>query len=219
MKRQRRCRFNPWVRKIPLEEEITTDSSILAWTIPWTEEPGRLQSTGSQRIGHDWGHTHVFDLCTTFPIKSLDIMKKMSQPRQWKVDQFKLCSSGNIGPTVDWHSSLPTCKESLHDDNWLLVIWLRYCQGWVLDNTLDLQKAASYLSLIYLEWEFKYSQGVHGSFILHNVSGCLLKVLHWEDPEGSGREGGGRGDRDGEYMYIQGWFMSVYDKNHYNTVR
>ena len=32
---------------------MTTDSSILAWEIPWTEEPGRLESMGSQRVGHD----------------------------------------------------------------------------------------------------------------------------------------------------------------------
>ena len=37
----------------PLEEEIATHSSILAWEIPWTEEPGGLQSKGSQRVGHD----------------------------------------------------------------------------------------------------------------------------------------------------------------------
>ena len=37
----------------PLEEEMATHSNILAWKIPWTEEPGRLQSTGSQRVGHD----------------------------------------------------------------------------------------------------------------------------------------------------------------------
>ena len=37
-----------------LEEEMATHSSILAWEIPWTEEPGGLQSTGSQRVGHDW---------------------------------------------------------------------------------------------------------------------------------------------------------------------
>ena len=36
-----------------LEKGIATHSSILAWRIPWTEEPGRLQSTGSQRVGHD----------------------------------------------------------------------------------------------------------------------------------------------------------------------
>ena len=37
----------------PLEEEMATHSSILAWKIPWTEEPGRLQPMGSQRVGHD----------------------------------------------------------------------------------------------------------------------------------------------------------------------
>ena len=46
-----------WVRSLgredPLEEGKTTNSSILAWRIPWTEEPGELQSTGSQRVGHD----------------------------------------------------------------------------------------------------------------------------------------------------------------------
>ena len=37
----------------PLEKEMATHSSILAWEIPWTEEPGGLQSTGSQRVGHN----------------------------------------------------------------------------------------------------------------------------------------------------------------------
>ena len=36
-----------------LEKEMATRSSILAWEIPWTEEPGRLQFMGSQRVGHD----------------------------------------------------------------------------------------------------------------------------------------------------------------------
>jgi len=37
----------------PLEKQMATHSSILAWKIPWTEEPGRLQSMGSQKAGHD----------------------------------------------------------------------------------------------------------------------------------------------------------------------
>ena len=37
----------------PLEKEMATHPSILAWKIPWTEEPGRLQSMGSQRVRHD----------------------------------------------------------------------------------------------------------------------------------------------------------------------
>ena len=46
-----------WVRSLgwedPLEKGMATHSSILAWRIPWTEEPGGLQSTGSQKVGHD----------------------------------------------------------------------------------------------------------------------------------------------------------------------
>ena len=41
-------------RKDPLEKEMATHSSILAWKIPWIEEPSRLQFTGLQRVGHDW---------------------------------------------------------------------------------------------------------------------------------------------------------------------
>ena len=37
----------------PLEKEMATHASILAWRIPWTEEPGRLQSMGSQNVGHN----------------------------------------------------------------------------------------------------------------------------------------------------------------------
>ena len=46
-----------WVQSLgredPLEKEMATHSSTLAWKIPWTEEPGRLQSMGSQRVRHD----------------------------------------------------------------------------------------------------------------------------------------------------------------------
>ena len=49
--------WETWVRLLgqedPLEKEMTTHSSILAWKISWTEEPGRLHSMGPQRVGHD----------------------------------------------------------------------------------------------------------------------------------------------------------------------
>ena len=44
----------------PLEKEMATHSSILAWKIPWTEDPGRLQSMGSQRVGHNWATSLSF---------------------------------------------------------------------------------------------------------------------------------------------------------------
>ena len=54
-----------WVQALgwedPLEKEMTIHSSTIAWKIPWTEEPGRLQSIGSQRVGHDWATSlHFF---------------------------------------------------------------------------------------------------------------------------------------------------------------
>ena len=49
--------WETWVRSLgredPLEKEMATHSSILAWRIPWTEESGGLQSIGSQRVGHE----------------------------------------------------------------------------------------------------------------------------------------------------------------------
>ena len=49
--------WETWVQSVgqedPLEKEMATHSSILAWRIPRTEEPGRLQSIGLQRVGHD----------------------------------------------------------------------------------------------------------------------------------------------------------------------
>ena len=65
-----------WVQTLsqedPLEEEMATHSSILAWRMPWTEEPGGLQSMGSQRVGYDWAtkHTHAQQMLVKLIFKS-----------------------------------------------------------------------------------------------------------------------------------------------------
>ena len=66
-----KCRLatqETWVqspsREDPPEKEMATHSSILAWTIPWMEEPGRLQSMWLQRVGHDWANS----LSLFFPV-------------------------------------------------------------------------------------------------------------------------------------------------------
>ena len=58
--------WETWIRSLgqedPLEKEMATHSGILDWKIPWTEEPGRLQPTGSQRVRHDGAtntHRHI----------------------------------------------------------------------------------------------------------------------------------------------------------------
>ena len=52
-----RAVWETWVQSLgwenPLEKEMETHSSTLAWKIPWTEEPSRLRSMGSQKVGHD----------------------------------------------------------------------------------------------------------------------------------------------------------------------
>ena len=55
----------------PLEKQMAAHSGNLAWRIPWTEEPGGLQSMGSQRVGHDWVAEHarsVYIGCDTQPM-------------------------------------------------------------------------------------------------------------------------------------------------------
>ena len=64
-KKNQPAMWEAWVPSLDqadlLEEGIATYSNILAWRIAWTEEPGRLKSKGSQRVGHNWAtkHTHT----------------------------------------------------------------------------------------------------------------------------------------------------------------
>ena len=71
--------WETWVRSLgreyPLEKEMATHSSILAWRIPWTEKPSRLQSTGSQRVGHDWATSP-----SPSPLKGLRALESLLIP-------------------------------------------------------------------------------------------------------------------------------------------
>ena len=61
----RETRVQPLGWEDPLEKETATHSSNFAWKIPWTEEPGGLQSMGSQRVGHDWATSLHFTIIHT----------------------------------------------------------------------------------------------------------------------------------------------------------
>ena len=62
---RKRRRFDPWVGDDPLEDDMAPHSSILARRIPWTEEPGGLQSMGSQRAGHERSNFARYSKCET----------------------------------------------------------------------------------------------------------------------------------------------------------
>ena len=69
-----------WVRSLgredPLEKEMAAHSSILAWEISWTEEPGGLQSMGLQRVGHDWLTNTYLLIASSLPFCLLSLPLK-----------------------------------------------------------------------------------------------------------------------------------------------
>ena len=91
-----------------LEEDMTTCSSILAWKIPWTEEPGGLLSTGSQRIRHDWSDLARAHSCAT----AFDSIKSTASIF------FILCLPESISRLFlvlcfpNWMTSVPSQKGS-----------------------------------------------------------------------------------------------------------
>ena len=94
----------------PLEKEMATHSSILAWRIPWTEEPGGLQSMGSQRVGHDWA-------------TSLSTLTFLQVKKGTVIEQYAtVCGAGtwNPGLSASWICVLSTTLPLLH----MTLAWL-----------------------------------------------------------------------------------------------
>jgi len=71
--------WETWVPSLswedPLEKETAIHCSTIAWKTPWTEEPGRLQSMGSQRVGHDWATSLYFPLTMVLPSSNMSFIK------------------------------------------------------------------------------------------------------------------------------------------------
>ena len=73
----KKCGFDPWVGQFPWRRKMAAHSSILAWKIPWTNEPGGLQSMGSWRVRHDWvKHTYTRFGGSNFLWKGILLLKK-----------------------------------------------------------------------------------------------------------------------------------------------
>ena len=99
-----------WVQSLgqedPLEKEIATHSSTLAWKIPWTEEHGRLQSMGSQRVGHEWETS----LSLSFiKIQNLQV-SKIQQYSKFIIYPDQVLSQGNR-LSLKKHEVFPKCRK------------------------------------------------------------------------------------------------------------
>ena len=107
----------------PLEKEMATCSSVLAWKIPWTEEPARLESTGSPRVGYNWTHMHIPsflpECLQARGYLFLCLCTNLSTLPGSPLQNFKL----ELHPWLSWVSHLPnidcgTCQPLyLHEPN------------------------------------------------------------------------------------------------------
>ena len=104
-----------------LGEGMATHSSILAWIIPWTEEPGRLQSIGSQRVGHNW-ETNPYRACTFSDSPDLWFIRKYS----WKNQEvtLEMEEEKEIVWKLEKNKAKPEALQSDEPRDWSQVLFL-----------------------------------------------------------------------------------------------
>ena len=99
-------------REDPLEREMATHSSILAWKTPWAEEPGSLQSMGSQRTRHDWAHTYTH-ICT----RSYQAHRRQTS----KMSRFGHSFLRSVFLRIRTQMNEPACRLSISSRHFLLI--------------------------------------------------------------------------------------------------
>ena len=141
----------------PLEKGTVAHSSILAWRIPWTEEPGGLQSMGSQRHGHDW----VTNITQEEGICSLKHLPSIAQ-QGWGLLSYKV-SHGQL---------LPTGPRFLLSLEWWL---LTHCPPWAHYRLFQLLLIFRALPLLSISQNPETSPGC----LIPTEAGCplLLSLL------------------------------------------
>ena len=114
----------PLGQEDPLEKEMATHSSILAWGIPWTEDPGGVQSMGSKRVRYDWSAlAHAHRVLETGPFTDLPIMSINRSKCSYQL-LFLVIMPPHLQVTVtkmhtDWNSVSPVLSErDSHASKW-----------------------------------------------------------------------------------------------------
>ena len=122
-------------REVPLEKEMATHSSILAWRILWMEEPDGLQSMGSQRVGHDWASSLHFT-------SSKNEVARPKQKQQSVVDvsggESKVWCHKEQNCIRTWnvrsmnHGKLAVVKQEMNEHQHLRNQWIKDRNGQLL---------------------------------------------------------------------------------------
>jgi len=120
-----------------LKKEMATHSRILAWKIPWTEEPGRLPSTGSQRVGHNWvtKHSHCYNYSVRHREWSLEAWSVTESKRKNELAFISL-PQFNVGFSGRWQRA--NARERERETNAEVEAWT-YSTKWSQkreDNTV-----------------------------------------------------------------------------------
>ena len=112
-----RVRFLVW--EDPQEEDMAIHSSILAWRIPWTEEPGRLRPIGSQRVGHDWSnlaHPINMELILDYHplLEFIHFLRRVPKgPGEWRCGVKRVCQKRvRLGRPISWCLRNPDHHEN-----------------------------------------------------------------------------------------------------------
>ena len=101
-----------------LEKETATHSSTLAWKIPWTEEPGRLQSMGSQRVRHDWAASFHFTCLTPGDHDSISsFLYTWPQMKRWLSNRMMLSCVLSI-KLNKWFKKRGDCQVGICGGYW-----------------------------------------------------------------------------------------------------
>ena len=179
-------------REDPLEKKMATHSSILAWEVPWMEEPDWLQSMGSQRVRHDWASSLLGDLCTPPFEKQWSIGYLLSQIL-WDLlydctIHFDKCSiyAGNnvypmiIGyrfPYVSFHPSLLTVlfKASIYFlilSAWTTIYWKMCIETSQFSNNFSISHYSS------INFYCIYS-GIYKWIVLYSCWIKLFIITYW----------------------------------------
>ena len=158
----------------PLEDEMATHSSILAWRIPWTEEPGGLQSIGLQRVGHDWTtkHQHIqvsihnsptqyINVCNIFIILTENVNSSIC------VNNYYSCNHQYIKKCLIWKSISPL-KNKISDCTfygWKTGGSISSCECSVMTDSLQPHRLEH--SRLLCPWDFPgKNTGVSCHFLL-----------------------------------------------------
>ena len=192
-----------WVQSLgwedPLEKGMATHSSILAWKIPWTEEPGRLQSAGAERVGHDWAtNTHVLSGYLTWVILQFVVLCRCSVAKSRPTLCYPMdCSAqASLSFTISQSLLKLMSVESLTPSNHLIL-----CRPLLLPSIFPSLRVFSNESSLCIRWpkywSFSFSisplpmnnqswfpSGWTGLF-LFGVQGTFKSLHQWHNSKAS----------------------------------